>query len=425
MTLKRRLPLIIFALVGAVLLTSCAFEPFAKIPFSVKLTTAVNLPIAGEPTELITADFNGDGHLDLVTLHLFKRNIVFHAGDGLGGFESQSPIVFNPDPIMYRIADINGDDLSDLLVLVDESYEMAMLLGSEEFGLVLSTTVPLVHESLEEETEQTMSGLENVTPEHGGFGEQGRLHSFTYGDYDDDGNLDFVIGYQDGEVELFKGNGDKTFEVTEKIDTELELPELESLDLNNDNFDDLIVFGNLESLLEPGQVDGSKITIYYGSANGFSEEEDMIVRVTSGTVGSLMVHDFDRDGFEDLVVGFSGNGTVSVIPNSGIGSFDDMKNYLVKTASGISLADMDNDGDNDLIISQSRGEFNTGVVQVFLNAGDYRLRAPESFEVRIGPRSLVSGDFNEDGLPDIAVINQFSSDLSLIFNETGSAELDN
>jgi len=424
MTLKRRLPLIVFVLVGSVLLTSCAFEPFAKIPFGVALGTAINMPIPDDPTDLITADFNGDGHLDLVSLHLFKRNLVFHAGDGLGGFESQNPIVFNPDPIMYRIADVNGDDLADLLVLVDESYELAILLGSEEFGLVLATTVSLIHESLEEPS-SVMGNSENIAPEHGGFGEQGRLHSFTYGDYDDDGNLDIVAGFQDGEVEWFKGNGDETFDATEEIVTKMQLPELETIDLNNDGYDDLIVFGNVESIIDPDELDGSKVSVFYGSANGFSKEEELIVRVTSGTVGSILIHDFDQDGLDDLVIGFSGNGTVAILPNTGAGAFDELRSYLVKSASGITLADLDNDGDDDLLTSQSRGEFNTGVVQVFLNAGNYRLRAPETFEVRIGPRSLVSGDFNEDGLPDIAVINQFSSDLSLIFNETGLGGADN
>lgn len=416
MTLNVRIPLILFAIAASVLLTSCAFEPFARIPFSVDLSEPVNIPISAEPTELITGDFNGDGHLDMVSLHLFKRNVVFHAGDGLGNFESQSPIALNPDPIMYRKANVNGDDLPDLLVLVDESYELAILLGDEEFGLVLSTTITLTHESLES---NAFGAESNVAPEHGGFGERGRLHSFTHGDFDGDGVMDMVIGYQDGELEFFNGQDETHFDIVQEIDSGMELPELTTLDLNNDGFDDLIAFGNVESIFEPGQLDGSKITIYHGSASGFDvNEESLILRSTSGNVGSLQVHDFDGDGLQDLVIGFSGNGTISVMPNTGTGELDDIKNYLVKSASGIAFSDLDKDGDQDLVVSQTRGEFQIGIVQVFLNAGDYRLRAPETFEVRIGPRSVVSEDFNEDGMPDIAVVNQHSSDISIIFNET-------
>lgn len=416
MTLNVRIPLILFAIAASVLLTSCAFEPFARIPFSVDFSEPVNIPISAEPTELITGDFNGDGHLDMISLHLFKRNVVFHAGDGLGGFESQSPIALNPDPIMYRKANVNGDNLPDLLVLVDESYELAILVGDAEFGLVLSTTITLTHESLEP---NAFGAESDVAPEHGGFGERGRLHSFTHGDFDGDGVMDMVIGYQDGELEFFNGQDETHFDIVQEIDPGMQLPELATLDLNNDGFDDLIAFGNVESIFEPGQLDGSKITIYHGSAAGFDvDEESLIIRSTSGNVGSLQVHDFDGDDLMDLVIGFSGNGTISVMPNTGTGELGDIKNYLVKSASGIAFSDLDNDGDQDLIVSQTRGEFQLGLVQVFLNAGDYRLRAPETFEVRIGPRSVVSEDFNEDGMPDIAVVNQHSSDISIIFNET-------
>lgn len=387
----------------AITLSSCAFTPFAKISFDVVLSKPVTLSTEERPTAMVSADFDGDGHLDLVSLHAAKNIVVFFKGDGMGGFTALDPIKILPNPVQLQVVDFNKDGLPDLLVLQDGANQLAVLAGDRTNGLQLTEQIELSHE----EGHDHERGL-------------GNPKTFKVADFNGDGIFDLVLGYRVIWLEVFYGEDTGVFRGQDTIGIEVAEALLEAFDANRDGIDDLLVFGNKPSLVEDGELDGSEAFLFLGQDDGLAEGKS-ILKDASGLAGQLDLADLNNDGLLDLVLGFGGNSTLSILPSVGDGTFGKNQNYLVKTIDGLTFADLDLDGDSDIILSENRGEFSPGRVYVFLNAGDLRLRAPEQYETRIGPLSVVSGDFDENGFPDLAVIHFFSNDINLFFNQTGDA----
>lgn len=388
---------ICLALCGLLVLSSCSFVPFARIPFNVSLGQPLELPSAPAPTALDSADFNGDGHADLVSIHPADHQLAFYLGDGRGGF-APFALVSLAKPVAYAIRDFNGDGLPDVLILEDETSELAIVLGDRTQGLAFDRRIALAPSS-----------------DHDHL--LGHPRGMALGDYNGDGAMDVALAYAEAQLEIFLGDGVGGFVEAEPLDTGLARPVLEAFDVDGDGMDDLLAFGNVKSLTEEGQYDGSKLLLFRGQTDGFLEPQEL-ARVISGQAGFILLHDVDGNGYLDPVMWFSGNDTLSVLPSHGGGAFGKIQNYLVSSASGATFADLDQDGDADLITTHERGQFSLGRMQVFLNAGSLRFREPKPFSTKLGPIDVVSGDFNEDGLPDVAVANFYSNDLTLFFNET-------
>lgn len=387
----------------AITLSSCAFTPFAKISFDVVLSEPVTLATERRPTAMVSADFDGDGHLDLVSIHAAEHIVVFFKGDGTGGFTALEPIEILSSPIQQQVVDFNEDGLPDLLVLQGDANQLAVLSGDKTQGLQLTQQIELSHEEGHDH-ERSL----------------GRPKTFKVADFNGDGIFDLALGYRVVWLEVFYGDDTGVLRGKDTISIEVAQALLQAFDANGDGIDDLLVFGNKPSLVEEGELDGSEAFLFLGQDDGLAAGES-ILRDSSGLAGRLELADLNDDGLLDPVLGFNGNALLSILPGVGDGTFGKNQNYLVKKINGLAFADLDLDGDSDIILSESRGEFNPGRMHVFLNAGDLRLRAPKQYETRIGPLSVVSGDFDENGFPDLAVIHFFSSDINLFFNQTGDA----
>ncbi len=84
--------------------------------------------------------------------------------------------------------------------------------------------------------------------------------------------------------------------------------------------------------------------------------------------------------------------------------------------STVAIADLNGDGHDDLVTSSTRF---SDPISVLLSNGDGTFQAPRQFAVGAGlntssNRELVVADFSGDRIPDIAVANPLSSDVSLL-----------
>jgi hypothetical protein len=131
---------------------------------------------------------------------------------------------------------------------------------------------------------------------------------------------------------------------------------------------------------------------------------------TATTPLAVVVGDFNHDGIMDIATASVTQGPeVQVFLGIGNGTFHTPTAYDVGSGSGpIVVADVNGDGNLDLIVVNGAcpNFVCDDSVSVLLGNGDGTFQAPMNFSTPPGPVGLVLGDFNGDGLLDIATINQ-------------------
>jgi hypothetical protein len=135
---------------------------------------------------------------------------------------------------------------------------------------------------------------------------------------------------------------------------------------------------------------------------------------------SLAIGDFNGDGILDLAVAnlggtslFNGN-SVSILLGNGDGTFATKATAAVgQYPSSVVVGDFNQDGISDLATANS----GDGTVTVLLGIGDGTFSGRVSLTAGGSPNSLAIGDFNGDGIPDLAVSNNASGTLSVFLGK--------
>ncbi|WBA44392.1 FG-GAP-like repeat-containing protein [Hymenobacter canadensis] len=183
-----------------------------------------------------------------------------------------------------------------------------------------------------------------------------------------------------------------------------------------------------------GDVDGDgKPDLAVANANFSGTVSVLLNTSTAGTVsfapradfatGSYPVRvaigDVNGDGQPDLAVANSNtSGTVSVLRNTGAaGTLSFAAKADFATGNGptsVAIGDVDGDGQPDLVVANS-----SNTVSVLRNtgaAGTVNFAAKADFATGNYPYSVVIGDVDGDGQPDLAVANYFSNTVSVLRN---------
>ena len=241
----------------------------------------------------------------------------------------------------------------------------------------------------------------------------------------DGGPTDIIAANQtDGTISIYLGNGDGTFT--------RQLPDrpvgkspvaLVAEDFNGDGHIDLAVVN---------QGDPS-VTILFGKGDGtFPNAAPLTDEVlqTGATPSAIVAGDFNSDGHFDLAVTNFGDSTVSVFLNNGNPSatFTAVTPVLqVGTNTGpraIATADFDGDGIPDLAIVNEA----TNSVSIFLGHNDgtdhgdgtFVEKSPSPYTTGQAPFGIAVADFNGDGIQDLAVTNQNSNTISVFLGNAGA-----
>ncbi len=117
----RRILLALFA----TLLASMALTGTAS---ALTFSPPVSYPAGNNPQQVITADFNGDGHADLASANAISNTITVLLGDGTGNFAA--PLNFGAGNTVFSIAaaDFNGDGKLDIAAAISTA-EVSVLFG--------------------------------------------------------------------------------------------------------------------------------------------------------------------------------------------------------------------------------------------------------------------------------------------------------
>jgi hypothetical protein len=139
----------------------------------------------------------------------------------------------------------------------------------------------------------------------------------------------------------------------------------------------------------------------------------------------VTVGDLTGDGFDEIVTAHYQEGTIGILRNDGAGNFPAPPSVL-DTGEGlkpthITLGDLDNDRDNDLIVVVVDWDR----IVVYLNNGDGTFEGtPRELDIPVSrPLSTFLGDLNGDGLFDLAVANSEGDDLTIALDNPAAKGL--
>ncbi|HWF39149.1 MAG TPA: FG-GAP-like repeat-containing protein [Candidatus Acidoferrales bacterium] len=95
-----------------------------------KAPSIIQLPNGSGPAALATADFNGDGHLDLVVANEGSATISVFLGNGDGTFRARTDYAVGNSPVWVATGDFNGDGVLDLAVANKADNTVSILFGN-------------------------------------------------------------------------------------------------------------------------------------------------------------------------------------------------------------------------------------------------------------------------------------------------------
>ena len=223
--------------------------------------------------------------------------------------------------------------------------------------------------------------------------------SFSWGDYDNDGDVDLLIQGANNSAspvtKLYQNKGSDDFTEVNAGIIQVYDGSVRWADYNNDGYLDMLVNG----------FDDNEYVakIYKNNQDGtFSEETSAIL---SGTIkSSVEWADYDKDGDMDFVfTGFDFTGTLTSIlyKNNGNGSFVDSELQMPGVWLGdAAWGDYDMDGNIDLIISGFKNP--DRITKLYHNngAGSFDEVTDTPFE-GVSHSSLEWGDYDNDGDLDL------------------------
>ena len=253
------------------------------------------------PDSVATADFNGDGKLDLSVVNFGDNTVSILLGNGDGTFQAQVDYATATDPSWVAVGDFNKDGKMDLTVAngTDSSGNMVSVLLGNGDG--------------------TFQARVDYQAGRGSF----PANSVALGDFNRDGNLDVAVGnygpdFLTGSVSILLGNGDGTFQA--HMDYLAGINPIGVLvgDFNRDNNLDLAVPNN----------NGDTVSILLG--NGDGSFETAVYNVAAGPRVGLIA-DFNSDGNLDLALAALVTNNLSILLGNGDGTFQTHVDYPAGT----------------------------------------------------------------------------------------------
>lgn len=352
---------------------------------------ATQFAVAGGPTALASADFNADGNADLAVACQNSNQVAVVLGNGSGGFSPASPgtIATAAAPIDLKIADMNNDGISDLIVASRTAGQISVLLGngSGGFGAPIATALPGA---------RSIAIAEFNNPSNG--------------------NRDLAVATGD-DISVLSGNGDGTFSGTVTRLTLAGVADAHAVaagDFDGDGLTDVGVSysGTDQAAAWLNATPAAGALAFTAPTTGTNR-----LFTVQNAPSAVSASDIDSDGRPDLAILNTSTPSLTVRPSSAQAAnlFPGGENtaltagtFPVRIASG----DLDGDGLPDFVVTNRA----TNTVTALLNLMGTSLFTVETVDVGISPMDAALADFDGDGLLDAAVANQTDNTVSILIN---------
>ncbi len=457
--------------------------------------SAATLALGATPGTVSTGDLNNDGRVDIAATHPALNTVAILLGGNDGAFQSPEEFVVGAGPESLTIVDFNGDGRADIATTNSNSHDVTVLLGSGDgtfpshtafdVGRFPSALLAGDFNNDDRFDLATANGLgEPVSVKlglsNGLFTQPGASSPIIQSrplvaDFSGDGILDVALLRNDGVLLFRAGSPGGIFQApviinTEKDDSFRDLAVVTSqgrslivaINIQSNTIDvvaaingqflkivdELPVAGILLSRILTGDLNGDglddavmasaasgRVFVYLQRPRDVAEGRPPTYQIDVGNgITDMALVDVNGDGLPEIVVTDRVSGDIRVLLNSAETPFANQLRYRAGTGL-TNVVQVDGSlqvQSRDAPVAVVSGLFNddaipdlavlnqgTNRVDLLLGNGDggFTNATPESsFPTGLDPVSLVTADFNGDGRPDLAVLNQGSNDLSIFLN---------
>lgn len=347
----------------------------------------VRFGLGDYPYRMHVDDFDGDGHTDLVVSDTGLDCLHILMGRGNGTFWPATRIVTANNPWEIKSADLNEDGYRDLMVSVSgDGGHLFVLFGDGRGGFPTSSAFPV-----------------GPTP-----------WPVQVADFDKDGHEDVAVGSMHGQfIAVMLGDGAGNLSTVASLPTTGE-PRAMSVGLfDGDNLLDMAVSTAIPGVGArtsdtDGKPEGDVVIVY--RALGAGQFETYGEYPGLNLPFHMITSDFSGDGQPDLGVLSWHESTLSVLVGHGDGTFADMVHHgTVWHPTWLEEVELNADGRMDYVVNGfCAGEYG-------FHFGRHATLADDiSYPVGNRPRGIAAGDFDGDGLEDLALVNQADGTVSLL-----------
>lgn len=246
----------------------------------------------------------------------------------------------------------------------------------------------------------------------------------TLADINADGDMDIVAATKGSGIRVWIG--DSSFGWTAKntgLPTSGEYTGVTVADMNKD--------GDLDILATDYTASGVEVRLYTGDGTGSWTSRASSFATGNSVSYGVATGDVDKDGDMDIVYS-KGRGVVCLLGNSGGGTLTSFTwtaaNTNLPTSgqhSQLALADMDNDGDLDIVTGYVDGGINVYLGNGGAGTGQSWTKGSVSLPTSSKYYGCAVGDFNKDGVKDIGgAMWEDGSSAGGIYAWEGSIALD-
>jgi len=388
-------------------------------------------PSVEKAQRLAVTEVNQDTYSDIAVANNAQTGAALYIGAGNFGFNPLTPSP-NIGPCRSVAAmDANGDGKNDLLFANGSNVRVILNNGTGNW----------------------VSGSSYTT----GLGASSSLWAITAGDFNGDGVQDIATagydgGTSGGGVAILPGAGDGTFGTPTTYAAPRTTVDLVAADTNGDGRLDVgcvnqsaDTFGMLLSSGATGMRGALHLTApdAYGltvadfnrdgrldfaatravaagavtvlNSSGTSYSAGVQYATSASTPQGVCAVDWNVDGKLDLVTAHAGAGGYAIHSGDGTGLFSYVGSYYSNNFMDVATGDFNQDGKPDVVLSNDMA---SGTDYLSIVSGPGALSGGSISTVGVGalqPRGLAVADYNMDGKPDIAVAN-LSSNVTVAFN---------
>jgi hypothetical protein len=340
--------------------------------FSQKFTEVKGILPSLNYSQVQFLDYDCDNDLDIFLWGVFDpqnetyRDLILYKNNGAGQFDSImiAPSVRYGSTVGWiGASDENNDNIPEIIYMGEQEALKFSQYSNGTFNLL---------------TDEVLQG---ITP--GGNGA-------SFADFDSDGYDELLVGptLYDTYKNIYEKN----------IFTDVHSEKTRWIEMNNDGKSDILRI-HLEQY-----INYSTSSIYTNTGSGFKQSS---FNYTSEP-GNWETADFNNDGFEDLLIFFYPDFDRSNIPiaqlfkNDTNGGLTYVKDICNGTTA--QFADMDNDGDLDIVVYGNSDVWDKYHLKFFMNNGNDEFVETENDTLATDEfGDLVIGDYDNDGDNDILV----------------------